>query len=429
MSNSHEPYKISYTFDNCFVSDNVVRNVDLGIASRRELFCARIRLLITLHGERNQMGRYPPSSENSGKQNKPTRSNMFYGGLIVMLMVLLAVIVVIFYVLFTNPSFGFFSPSHQVRTVTPLATTYNLNPSITYTTTPTSTFTATSTATASVTPLPTRTLTVIPSRTPKPTKPTNTPRPTRTPKTSVIKNSSYRITYQSWLGFQRTKAYKNGLRCSSEKGQVITFTTPVESKKIAILFFKGPDQGKARIFIDGKAKETIDLHKESKQFQFERTYTGLSNKKHTIQVIVLGNKNANSEGFWVCVDGFIYNNNRVNDAYPWVTYGPWQTLTSNNNSTTYRVASKKGASFDFSFNGTAFIWVAAAGPEGGLAEIYVDNRFIKTVDLYSSASLWKKRIRIDDLGVKKHTVKIIVLGQRNPLSKGTNIYLNRILYY
>jgi hypothetical protein len=366
--------------------------------------------------ERNQL-----STEDPSKQKESSRSNLFYAGLIVILLILLIAIWAIFFALFTNLPSKFFLPSKPVYTLFPLPNfNFEKTPTTTNTASPSATYTNTPTITASVTPLPTNTSTK---------KPSPTPNPTKTPQPAVIKNSSYRISYQSWLGFQRTKAYKNGLRCSSEKGQVITFTTPVESKKIAILFFKGPDQGKARIFIDEKAKETIDLHKESKQFQFERTYTGLSNKKHTIQIIVLGTKNANSEGFWVCVDGFIYNNNRVNDAYRWVTYGPWQTHTSKNNFTTYRVASKKGASFDFSFNGTAFMWVAAAGPEGGLADIYVDNRFIKTVDLYSSASLWKKRIRIDDLGVKKHTVKIIVLGQRNPLSKGTNIYLNRILYY
>jgi len=170
------------------------------------------------------------------------------------------------------------------------------------------------------------------------------------------------------------------------------------------------------------------LYNKSSQFQFERTYTGLSDEKHTIQVVVLGTKRTKSQGFWVCVDGFIYNNTRVDDSYDWVNYEPWHVQTSANNPN-FRVASVKGASIDFTFKGSTFFWVTATGFEGGLADIYVDNKFIRTVDLYSPTPQLRKRIRVDNLGNKKHTVKIIVLGQKNPASNGKKIYLNRILYY
>lgn len=366
------------------------------------------------------MESYEPSPEDSSKQKGSNRSNLFYTGVVVVLLVLLVAIGAIFFALFTNPPLKIFPPRQPAKTLTPLSTTiYNKTPTITFTPTSSATRTNTPTATPSVTPLPS----VTPSYQPSPT-----PKPTKTPQPEVIKYSSYRINYQSWVGVKRKKAYKNGLRCSENQGQDISFTTPVNSQKIGILFFKGPSQGKARVSIDGKTRETIDLYKKSRQFQFERTYTGLSDKKHSIKVIVLGTKNAKSDGYRVCVDGFTYNNTRVNDAYGWVTYGPWRIQTFVNNPT-YRVASLKGASFDLKINGNTFIWVAAAGPDGGLADIYVDNRFIKTVDLYSSTLHWRKRIKIDDLGNKEHRVAIIVLGQKSPGSNGTKIYLHRILYY
>jgi hypothetical protein len=366
------------------------------------------------------MERYEPSTEDLSRQKASRRSNLFYVGVIVVLLVLLVVIGAIFFVLFTNLPLKISPPFQPANTLTPRSTTFfNGTPTITFTPTPSATHTNTPTATPSVTPLPSFTPTNQPSPTPKPTKP---------PQPEVIKYSSYRIAYQDWIGVQRKKAYKNGLRCSETQGQAISYTTPVNAQKLGILFFKGPNQGKARVIIDGKVRETINLYKKSRQFQFERTYTGLSEKKHSIKVIVVGKKNARSDGYWVCVDGFTYNNTRVNDAYKSVTYGPWKIQTYANNPT-YRVASLKGASFSFKINGNTFKWVAAARPDGGLAEIYVDNRFIKTVDLYSSTPQWRKRIKIDDLGDKEHKVTIIVLGQKTPGSNGTKIYLHRILYY
>jgi len=363
------------------------------------------------------MERNAPSSEDSNKQK---RSNLFYGILVVILSILLVAICVVFFILFTYLPSKIFPPSRSASTLTPLSTaTFKYTSTVTFTATPSATRTATPTATASVTPLPTFT----PTKNPSPTS-----APTKTPQPDIIKYSSYRVTYQRWIGVRRIKAYKNGLRCSSIKGQEISYTTPVKSKKVAILFFKGPDQGKTRIIIDGKVKETVDLYNKSSQFQFERTYTGLSDEKHTIQVVVLGTKRTKSQGFWVCVDGFIYNNTRVDDSYDWVNYEPWHVQTSANNPN-FRVASVKGASIDFTFNGSTFFWVTATGFEGGLADIYVDNKFIRTVDLYSPTPQLRKRIRVDNLGNKKHTVKIIVLGQKNPASNGKKIYLNRILYY
>ena len=217
------------------------------------------------------------------------------------------------------------------------------------------------------------------------------------------------------------------MRCSSNKDQVISYTTPVKAKMVAILFFKGPDQGKARIVIDGKTKETVDLYDKANQYQFQRTYNGLGNKTHTIKVIVLGRKHPKSDGYSICVDGFIYNNNRVNDSHRDVIYGPWQSHISSNTQNSYRFAAIQNAKFVFTFKGKGFVWVTATGPKNGLANIYVDHTFARTVDLYSLTTHWRKRIRVSGLSNRVHTVEIIVLGQKNPASRGTKVFLKRII--
>ena len=65
----------------------------------------------------------------------------------------------------------------------------------------------------------------------------------------------------------------------------------------------GPDMGQARVLIDGVAQADVDLYSESSKMRCTVFTARLENKPHTICIQVSGNKNEQSTGAWVELDG------------------------------------------------------------------------------------------------------------------------------
>jgi hypothetical protein len=73
---------------------------------------------------------------------------------------------------------------------------------------------------------------------------------------------------------------------------------------VTLYTLRGPNQGKARIFIDGVLRETIDNYNASTQYNYARTWS-VADGVHRIEVIVLGQRNASSTGTFICVDRWV----------------------------------------------------------------------------------------------------------------------------
>lgn len=67
----------------------------------------------------------------------------------------------------------------------------------------------------------------------------------------------------------------------------------------------GPLYGKAQVNIDGVSKGIVDLYSPTQKWQVKKTYSGLANTQHDIDIIVLGKKNTASTGKSVVTDAFI----------------------------------------------------------------------------------------------------------------------------
>jgi len=82
-----------------------------------------------------------------------------------------------------------------------------------------------------------------------------------------------------------------------------------------------------------------------------------------------------------------------------------------------------GATVQFTFRGADVYWRAVKGPDCGKADVYIDDNFQKTVDCYSSLSTAKQFAFIKTGLTPKvsHTIKVVVLGKKCDLSKGTAI--------
>lgn len=212
------------------------------------------------------------------------------------------------------------------------------------------------------------------------------------------------------------------MRCSSKKGETLEFKTERKAASLGVYFYRGPDQGKAQVFIDDILQETVDLYRRAPQFGFERKYDQLTNAIHTVKVRVLHEKRNDSAAYQVCVDGFAIGNIFADDMRPAVRYGAWQGYASKVAiNGTFRIAWAAGASVTFTVAGNSFNWITALGPNYGQADVYVDGRLKTTVDLYAPGQKWQQLIPFTGLGHAMHTVEIVVRGQSNPLSSGTGV--------
>jgi len=108
--------------------------------------------------------------------------------------------------------------------------------------------------------------------------------------------------------------------------------------------------------------------------------------------------------------------------------GPWQSLpnpASHNN--TLSVASENGAAAELSFDGQRVLVFCRLGADCGKLSITVEDGPAEVVDTYCAddiyaVAVWQRSFP----AAGKHTLRIHVLGERNPLSGGNKIYLDGI---
>jgi len=115
-------------------------------------------------------------------------------------------------------------------------------------------------------------------------------------------------------------------------------------------------------------------------------------------------------------------------AYVTVSGG---TFTSEDDLHLFRCwySSTTGDYVEFKFRGSTLIVVFAyKHPARGIANVYVDDKLIKKVDLYNPTTLFNHFEFISDqLSPGEHTVRIEVSGEKNPASAGYQIDVQGIL--
>ncbi len=92
--------------------------------------------------------------------------------------------------------------------------------------------------------------------------------------------------------------------------------------------------------------------------------------------------------------------------------GTWTTSRSSQASGgSYRVAKAKGASASYAFTGRTIAWVATKGTGYGKAKVYLDGRYVTTVDLRASATQWRRIVFTKTWSTAgKHTLRIVNLA-------------------
>ena len=198
---------------------------------------------------------------------------------------------------------------------------------------------------------------------------------------------------------------------------------------------KSPDNGQAKVTVDGGVPATVDLYDASATWQQQLWNTGvLPAGDHTVKIEWTGVKNANSLGASINVDAFeIAGTVTQAPAAPAVRYeqtdsrfayaGTWTNSSSPAASGgTFRFSNTKGSAVTVTFTGSSLSWIAKKSPVYGNAKVTVDGGTPVSVDLYHATEIFKQKVW--DTGALvpgTHTVKIEWAGTKNSAATGTNI--------
>jgi hypothetical protein len=195
----------------------------------------------------------------------------------------------------------------------------------------------------------------------------------------------------------------------------------------------GPGYGKAKVTLDGGASKTVDLYSKSAAYKHTVYQTGkLTNKAHTVVIAYTGKKNSAATGKSIDVDAITVTGvltGRYQQNNPKLSYsGTWKTGSSPSASGgTYGYTSSSKASVIIRFTGTQLAWLAKVGPSYGRANVTVDGSKPMTIELYSAAIGWQKRVwSSGTLELGAHTVKIFWTGTKNSKASGTTIDIDAL---
>ncbi len=89
-----------------------------------------------------------------------------------------------------------------------------------------------------------------------------------------------------------------------------------------------------------------------------------------------------------------------------------------------KTASKAGQTVQFKFQGRDIYWRAAAGPDSGKADVFIDDVLQETVDCFFAECPLVYQFTFIKTGLdpkRTHTIKVVVRGDKNPASSGTKI--------
>jgi hypothetical protein len=130
----------------------------------------------------------------------------------------------------------------------------------------------------------------------------------------------------------------------------------------------------------------------------------------------------------------------VEDKKGWEWKGDWKLINHKQWGSTepQMVAERKGAELDFSFNGTGAVIMGRWDKDGGKADVYVDDRFVREIDNYywmmntGAGYHWLNGahlFHVINLEPGDHSIRIVMNGKKNEKSEGTKIRIARAIVY
>ncbi|UJF32791.1 hypothetical protein [Paenibacillus hexagrammi] len=192
--------------------------------------------------------------------------------------------------------------------------------------------------------------------------------------------------------------------------------------------FKGPWNGIANVYIDNKLVGTVDSYQSSFSYM-QRLFAAqdLTDSLHVFKIVNTTTRNPNSQGSNLPVD-FFQIDGRVgslieNDDASLKYNANWsQNLNDAHSGKTASYSWDLYANVQFTFTGTSVAWFGYTNMYNGIADVYIDNKYITQIDTYSSEAKFNQLLyQTSNLTNGIHTIKVERSGKKNTASSGTNL--------
>jgi subtilisin family serine protease len=189
----------------------------------------------------------------------------------------------------------------------------------------------------------------------------------------------------------------------------------------------GPDQGVASVYVDDSYRGTYNLYSANRRFGRGYTFRYLTpGVAHTIKVVAQGTKGyATATDTQVSIDAFSAGSARNDQPSLKVA---WQAISAASASAgRYVRETLAGGGAWFNFRGTGADWYTVSGPGMGRAAIYIDGRYLRTVDSYGAATHYGVRWMVRGLSDTVHSLRVVPLGQKRSASTGTIVAIDKFV--
>jgi subtilisin family serine protease len=250
-----------------------------------------------------------------------------------------------------------------------------------------------------------------------------------------VENNDSNISYSgSWTLLKSSSFSGGSINYSNQLNSY--FELEFTGTGIKWFAYTSPTYGIADVFIDGEFIAQVDLYSSLAKYKvlvFEKQ--GLPQGIHTIKIVNSGKKNPSAKNTYINLDAFDFFANPdpiitlFEDNDPNISYtGSWLIMNSSSFSgKSIHYSNALNSVIDFNFFGTGIRWLAYTSPSYGIADVFIDDIYIGTVDLYSSTTKYKNLV-FEKLNLPKgsHTLKIVNNGKKN--SNAKNTYLNIDLF-
>jgi hypothetical protein len=180
----------------------------------------------------------------------------------------------------------------------------------------------------------------------------------------------------------------------------------------------GPDQGAARVLIDGQLVATLDQYDATTSHGVPRTFAGLAPGAHTITIEATGQAKQGATDAFVSIDAFRVEELLVDT--PDVDYA-WQRNSAfeDPGRVEYVRSDLARSRTTFTFRGTGVTLWTVEGPSHGRFEVLIDGKSAGVFDSYAATTTYGVPVPFGQLPDAEHTLTVVVRGTAPAASTGT----------
>jgi hypothetical protein len=259
--------------------------------------------------------------------------------------------------------------------------------------------------------------------------PTSTPEPTPIPELMSIPESEPRSpegdgdgTRFTWSRERTRNSIGGSYRWERRGAASISFG--FRGGSVTLFTVEGRRMGRARISVDGEPVKVIDGYARRSRAEVRHRFTDLGAGSHRLTITPLGRKRRGALDRRVTVDALRWGGRLRSDPKPEAV--SWARVEDPSASEGgYVMSDAPGAQASLRFSGTSLTLMTLRGPTRGRAEIWVDGRRARTIDLYASEHGFASVRVASGLAEGPHTARVVVLGTHHRASTGSGVAIDR----